>query len=373
LFLHPRRLSTGKRVLVYRIGLLGDSLFALPSFWAVRNYFSEAHLALLTDDHGSKGYVSTRDLLPEGLVFDEVITYEASAGGVNPRNALKLLPRLRRSGFDTLVYLAPRLRTRRQVLRDLAFFRLAGITHFYGHRGFAPLPPQIPGTPLPFVEHETDHLLSRLALTGIPVPRAEDRRVDLRISGEELFRVRAWLETRSGAEHMGQLIAVGPGSNWPAKVWPEDRYVELVRALVNEMEVYPVVFGGPEVSALGDRLVAAWGRGLNAAGQLSVRQAAAALTHCQLFVGNDTGTMHLAAAAGTPCVGIFAAGDFPGKSYPYGRVHRVLRRAVPCEGCHLHECIEQDMKCLKLISVNEALTACRTALAEHIRQASFTP
>jgi ADP-heptose:LPS heptosyltransferase len=366
-------LPTRKRVLVYRIGLLGDSLFALPAFWAVRNYFSKAHLALLTDHHGSKGYVSTRDLLPEGLVFDEVITYEASWGGVDPRNALKILPRLRRSGFDTLVYLAPRFRTRWQVLRDLAFFRLAGITHFYGHRGFAPLPPRVPGSPLPFVEHETDHLLSRLALTGIPVPPPEERRVDLRLSGEELSRARAWLETRSGAEHMGRLIAVGPGSNWPAKVWPEDRYVELVRVLVNEVEVYPVVFGGPELSALGDRLITAWGCGVNGAGQLSVRQAAAALSHCQLFVGNDTGTMHLAAAAGTPCVGIFAAVGWPGKSYPYGQAHRVLRRAVPCEGCFLHECIEQDMKCLKLISVNEALAACRTALAEYIRQASFTP
>jgi ADP-heptose:LPS heptosyltransferase len=172
---------------------------------------------------------------------------------------------------------------------------------------------------------------------------------------------------------MDRLIAVGPGSNWPAKVWPEDRYVELVRVLINELEIYPVVFGGPELGTLGERLISAWGYGVNGAGQLSVRQAAGALSHCQLFVGNDTGTMHLAAAVGTPCIGIFAAGDFPGKSYPYGRAHRVLRRAVPCEGCHLHECIAQDMKCLKLISVNEAVAACRAALTEIVRQESFAP
>jgi ADP-heptose:LPS heptosyltransferase len=308
--------------------------------------------------------VSTRDLLPEGLVFDEVITYEASWGGVDPRNALKLLPRLRQARFDTLVYLAPRLRKRWQVFRDLAFFRLAGITHFFGHRGFTPLPPRVPGSPLPFVEHETDHLLSRLALSGIPVPPPEERRIDLCISGKELSGARAWLETLPGTDHMGRLIAVGPGANWPSKVWPEERYVELVRPLLNQPGVYPVVFGGPEVSALGDRLIAAWGCGLNAAGRLSVRQAAAALSHCKLFVGNDTGTMHLAAAVNTPCVAIYAAVGWPGKSYPYGQGHRVLRRSVPCEGCFLHVCIEHDMKCLKLISVDEALAACRTALAE---------
>ena len=345
---------------------MGDALFALPAFWAVREHFSEAHLALLTDRHASKGYVSTGDLLPEGLVFDEVIFYEASGDGVDPSNVLKILPKLRRARFDTLVYLAPRFRTRWHVLRDLAFFRLAGITHFFGHRGFAPLPTRIPGSPLPFVEHETDHLLSRLALSGIPVPPPEDRRVDLHISGEELSVARGWLETLSGTEHMGRLIAVGPGANWPSKVWPEGRYIELVRVLVNELGVYPVVFGGPELSALGDRLVAAWGCGVNAAGRLSVRQSAAAMSHCQLYVGNDTGTMHLAAAMGTPCVGIFAAVGWPGKSYPYGRAHLVLRRSVPCEGCLLHECIEHDMKCLKLISVNEAVAACRAALTEGV-------
>jgi ADP-heptose:LPS heptosyltransferase len=330
-------------------------------------------LALLTDRHASNGYVSTRDILPEGSLFDEVISYETSGDGVDPRNALKILPKLRQARFDTLVYLAPRRRLRWQVWRDLAFFRLAGITHFFAHRGFTPLPPRIPGSPLPSVEHEADHLLSRLALSGIPVPPREERRIDLRLSGEELAAARGWLEGQLPRDHLANLIGVGPGSKMPAKVWPEDRYIELVRVLVDELEVYPVVFGGPELDELGNRLIAAWGCGLNAAGRLSVRQAAAALSHCKLFVGNDTGTMHLAAAANTPCVGIFAAIEWPGKWYPYGRAHDVLRRSVPCEGCFLQECIEHDMKCLKLISVNEAVAACRTALTKFIRQESFAP
>ena len=363
-FLHARRLFTGKRVLVFRIGLLGDSLWALPACLAVRKHFSDAHLALLTNRFASEGYASMADLLPQGALFDEVIFYDADLGGTDRRSGLKLLARLRAARFDTLVYLAQRIRTRWHVLRDLAFFRLAGVTHFFGHRGFTPLPPRIPRSPLPFVEHETDHLLSRLALSGIPVPPPGDRRLELYISGEELSVARAWLETRSGTDHVRRLIAVGPGSNWPSKVWPEERYTELVRTLLNQPGIYPVVFGGPELSALGDRLIAAWGCGVNAAGRLSVRQAAAALSHCRLFVGNDTGTMHLAAAVGTPCVGIFAAVGWPGHSYPYGRAHVVLRRSVPCEGCLLRECIEQDMKCLKLISVSEVVAACRAVLGE---------
>jgi len=305
-----------------------------------------------------------RDLLPEGAVFDEVILYEADSAGTDTWNVLKLLPRLREARFDTLVYLAPRRRTPWQVWRDLAFFRLAGVTDFVGHRGFAPFPPHIPGRPLPFAEHEADHLLSRLALSGIPVPPAGERRIDLRLSGEELAAARGWLARELAAEQTGKLIGVGPGSKMPSKIWPEERYVELVRALVDQLGVYPVIFGGPELSALGNRLIAAWGCGVNAAGRLSVREAAAALSHCRLFVGNDTGTMHLAAAVNTPCVGIFAAVDWPGRWYPYGGTHRVLRRSVACEGCHLFECIQHEMECLKLISVSEAVAACRAALTE---------
>ena len=353
-----------KRVLVYRIGQLGDSLVALPALWAIREHFAKAYLTLLTNRYASKGYVSMQDLLPEGLVFDEVISYEASGSGVDPRNLLKILPRLRQARFDTLAYLAPRRRTRWQVWRDLAFFRLGGITRFYAHRGFAPFPPRVPGKPLPFVEHEADHLLSRLALTGIPVPPPEERRIDLCLSAAELAAARGWLAEQLAGDRMARLIGVGPGAKMPSNVWSEDRYVELVRVLVNELGVYPVAFGGPELSPLGNRLVAAWGCGLNAAGRLSLRQAAAALSHCKLFVGNDTGTMHLAAAANTPCVGIYGGRNWPGRWYPYGQAHRVLRRSVPCEGCHLFECIEHEMKCLMLISVNEVVEACRAALTQ---------
>jgi ADP-heptose:LPS heptosyltransferase len=334
--------------------------------WAIRKHFSKAHLTLLTDNHASKGYVSMRDLLPEGVIFDEMILYEAESGGTDTWNVLKLLPRLREGGFGALVYLAPRTRTRWQVWRDLAFFRLAGITRFAGHRGFAPFPPRVSGRPLPFLEHEADHLLSRLALSGIPVPPPEERRIDLRLSGEELAAARGWLARQLAADHMGNLVGVVPGAKMPSNVWPEERYIELGRALVNQLGVYPVVFGGPELSALGSRLIGAWGCGVNAAGRLSVRQAAAALSHCELFVGNDTGTMHLAAAVNTPCVGIYGARNWPGRWYPYGGGHRVLRRSVTCEGCHLFECIEHDMKCLKLISVNEAVAACRAALTEGV-------
>ena len=353
-----------QRILVYRIGQLGDTIIALPAMWAIRKHFPAAYLALLSDRHPGTGYVLAPSVLPKEGLFDEYISYEARIGGSDPRKLLMVLPRLRQGRFDTLVYLAPRLRTRWQVWRDLTFFRLAGITRFIGQRGFEPLPRRASGSPLPHQEHEADHLLKRLACSGILVTPPGHGCMDLGLTEAEVAKAQEWLRTHVGAEPQGPLIGLGPGSKMPSKVWPEDRYVVLGHYLIDELGAFPIVFGGPEDRELGNRLIAEWNLGANAAGELNVRQGAATLSFCRLYVGNDTGTMHLAAAVGTQCIAVFAAQDWPGRWYPYGTQHIILRRSVPCEGCRLTECIEHDMACLKQIHVTEVVAACRTGLIE---------
>ncbi|HIC90658.1 MAG TPA: hypothetical protein EYP21_01060 [Syntrophaceae bacterium] len=66
--------------------------------------------------------------------------------------------------------------------------------------------------------------------------------------------------------------------------------------------------------------------------------------------------MQLAEAVGTPVVAIFSARDFPGKWYPYGEKHRVIRKSIECEVCYKEEC--EHISCLKSISVEEVLEAC---------------
>ena len=117
------------------------------------------------------------------------------------------------------------------------------------------------------------------------------------------------------------------------------------------------IFGGAEDREKGDRLIARCKNGVNAAGSLSVRESAALLQDCTLYLGNDTGTMHLAAAVGTPCVAIFAAIDWVGKWTPFGDNNRVFRKSVECEGCHTPTCFNNH-KCLDLVTVDEVYAAC---------------
>lgn len=345
-----------QRILVFRIGELGDTLIALPALRAIRRAFPSAQISLLGNVDTEARHVSPDQFLPDGLV-DEFLSYRSRDFHSKVSDRLKLLGRLRRGQFDLLAYLAPRLRRRADVRRDLFFFRLAGVSRVIGASAWQPLPSR-EGEPLPVVQHETDHLLQRLSRDGIEVPEIGSARFDLDLTTAEEQLAGLWLKENLPADGVHRVIGFGPGSKWPSKVWPEERFSELGSRLMKFADVFPIVFGGSEDRALGDRLIRTWGRGANAAGALSVRVAAAALKDCDAYVGNDTGTMHLAAAVGTRCVAIMAAIDWPGHWNPYGLGHLVLRRTVPCEGCLLRVCEREGMKCLKEISVEDVLNAC---------------
>ena len=344
-----------KRILIFRIGELGDTLIALPSLRAIREAFPSAHIALLGNVDSEARHVTPRQTLPAGLI-DEWLSYPSGNSRPNLSVTIRLLTRLRCAHFDLLVYLAPRIRSSSDIRRDLFFFRLAGIRIVVGNEGFEPLAPLT--SPLPVVEHEADHLLSRLSRSGITVPPAGKAKIELILTIEERRTVDAWLREHVPAKSLGGLIGFGPGSKWPSKVWPEERFSELGCRLIREHNIYPIVFGGPEDRELADRLIGVWGKGTNAAALLSPRQAAAALSRCAMYVGNDTGTMHLAAAVATPCVVVMCAQDWPGHWNPYGEGHLVLRRSVACEGCLLKVCITEGMRCLKEIEVDEVMKAC---------------
>ena len=351
-------------MLIFRVGHLGDTVIALPALWAIRSRFPDAHITLLSNLYADSDRVSPDRVIPPVGLIDDYLKYPSHDGSIGPLRLAQLWRSLRKRRYDALVYLAPRLRQQRDVRRDLLFFKLSGIQEVIGQHGFATLPSRKAGQPLPACEHEVDHLLRRLSLSDVPVPAAGNVTVELALTDQEIEAAKFWLRSRLPAPRgSARLVGFGPGSKWPSKVWPLDRFAEVGRRLIQEENIYPIVFGGSEDRLPGQHLLDSWGRGALAAGELSVRQSASALAHCRLYIGNDTGTMHLAAAVSTPCVVPMSALDWPGRWNPYGRGHTVFRRPVSCEGCLLEVCTEEGLRCLLEISAAEVLTACKQTLA----------
>ncbi len=119
----------------------------------------------------------------------------------------------------------------------------------------------------------------------------------------------------------GTLIGLGPTANWAGKVWPPDRFVALFHGLqARSPGARPVIFAGPGAAEqeMAAPVLDALPGAVDLGGKLSLSEASACLARCGLFVGNDSGLMHLAAAAGTPTLGLF--GPTPAREYaPAGR------------------------------------------------------
>lgn len=118
------------------------------------------------------------------------------------------------------------------------------------------------------------------------------------------------------------IIALAPTANWTGKVWPAENFIALARRLRETLlpDARIAIFAGPgpQEAALAAPVIAAFPDAIDLAGRLDLPQAAACLARCALFIGNDSGLMHLAAASGTPTLGLF--GPTPSAEYsPAGR------------------------------------------------------
>lgn len=301
--------------------------------------------------------------MPNSGLVDACIEYPSELGSfLRTIEFFKLLVKLRSQKFDAVVYLMNRVRSAAQIDRDLRFFAAAGIKRVIGadymrnHR----LPFEIT-KPVPAIRRESEFLLDLIASEGFPVEGFEAYS-DLGLTDKEMKLAREIFDSQTTDKKEGShILAVAPGSKWPSKVWAEEAFAAVVDRLIADNDCYPVIFGGREDRDKGDRLLAQWKTGTNLAGHLSVRESAALLKTCDLYLGNDTGTMHLAGAVGTPCVAIYAAVDWKERYVPFGRQNTILRRTVECEGCITPDCFN-DNKCLRLITVDEVYAACSEKL-----------
>lgn len=316
----------------------------LPAMSALKDFFHDAEFTLLSDKFVGQKRVSARQVFDNTDYFSRFVPFPKSARWKTLFQALSLaliIPRLRLQKYDSLVYLVPSNRSIKQVERDRRIFRLAGIHHVIGMADFYK-------SSAPTVIHEADLLLARLHVDGVTVPEPGQATFDLHIQESERDTVDAWFAAQEHFDKSRAFVAFAPGSKMQSKRWSLSKFARVGKKLIKKYDVMPIVFGGPEDAELGETLVKSWGRGGNAAGALNVRQAAEALRRCAFYVGNDTGTMHLAASMNTPCAAIFSARDNEGKWHPYGRGHVVFREHIHCQGCMLEYCDHKS--CLKRIS-----------------------
>ncbi len=358
------------RVLVYQIGTLGDTVITVPALKAVRRYFgSRAHIVLM-HDKPQEGINSAPVDVLEGLgLVDDYMSYE-----IPKRHFLSLFStivlaiKIRSGQFQKVIYLAPSERSKARVKRDALFFHLCGIHKLIGFHTFPDdslYPVDEQGLPA-CVQHEAMFRLERIRLDGIDGSLESNlSKPFLTLPMSAIGEAKEWLN-HNQIDPGEPLVALCPGCKQPANAWPTDRFIEIGQRLIQQGKSEVLIVGGPAEYEVGEQMVKTWGTGMNAAGKFSVLISSALLSQCKFIVGLDTGTTHLAAAQGVPCVALYGCREEPGRFYPLGGRHIVLRNPVPCAGCRLigRPCQEIGHPCMTGITVDKVWEAIQRMQAD---------
>jgi ADP-heptose:LPS heptosyltransferase len=346
-----------KKVLIYRLGSLGDTVAALPCFHLIARAFPNAERRLLTNFPVHMKAPAAAAVLGDSGLVHGYMRYTMATRRIG--ELLRLAGEIRRFRPDVLVYLMP-VRPLKNVQRDKLFFRLAGVRRIVGLPGEVQLQHRFdPATGL----YEPE--VSRLARVIMELGDAQPEDIanwDLRLNAAER---EAAARALSGLADK-KLIVCGPGTKMQANDWERENW----RALLGRLYLkYPshglVMAGAKEDAAVCEYAAQDWaGSKVNLAGKLSPRESAAVFSHAAVFIGPDSGPKHLAASVGTSCVCVFSARGLPGAWFPPGDRNFIIYRQPECAGCGLETCIVMGKKCIRSITVDEVEQAVERALSE---------
>lgn len=331
------------RILVVRLDAVGDVLLSEPAIAALRRRYPTAQL------HAIVGPQS-RDILAWNPHLDHLWVYRA------PWHAAWWGQRIQwRRELAQLWAILRQLRSQRYDLgielrgdpRDIIFTVLAGPRTVIGSgiRGGGLLldrrGPDRTG------QHRVHFNLAIAAAAGAdPTPHAPQ----LHLLPEVRQRVQRW------TEGPGELIALHLGAGFESKQLPIETFVEVARLLYERGEQRVIVLiGGPNERALAERFKELYtGPVIDAVGKTSLQETAAILERCRLFIGNDSGPMHLAAAVGTPVVACFGP-SLPSEYGPFAVPHRIVETELWCRPCdHVHCVQPEERKYLCMTSIQAA-------------------
>ena len=328
-----------KRILVVKLDHLGDVILATPVFSNLRRAYPDAELHALTGEWATVALERHPDV-------ERVITYNSPAfcrtgRPTSLKETFTLYRRLRREKYDLMVGLridwrlvglaCGRLTPKRLDRAALQIANKLGVQRFSG-------------------VHETTRNLDVLKQAGIPtpiktaifaVPAADEKEAAERLATYQVGQQRP-------------LVAIHPGSPIARKQWMRGRYAALADWLIHEKHAH-ILFVGveAEIPIVTDIQTAMCGEAVSIAGETTLTQLASILHQCDVFIGNDSGPMHLAAAVGTPTVGLYGPGD-PTRFGPAGEKCQTIRGRshCPCSGI---ACRFGESGCMSEIQVADVI------------------
>jgi heptosyltransferase-3 len=325
-----------QKILIIQLRRIGDVLMCTPALRALRKNFPQSHISFLVERESS-------DLLTLNPQLDEVIVLEKEKYK-NPLYSLRKIWQIRKKRYDLVIDFLGNPRS-----AYFSFFSGAGRRIGY----------DLPGRRLLYNEivrknrqpkYSAVHKMEALKALGIEDP---DVRLEFFISEEdELFSRRFF--TESGIDRNKLNISISPTSRRHFRRWPLERFALLADWLVSRLGANVILVWGPGEAGVVEKIKSLMiQKPVISPKTENLFQLGAILKSCDLHIGNDNGTKHIAVAVGKPTITIYGPQDPISWSYPDFSRHRYLKKDVDCPDCDKikHRCTQLD--CLEQIGVKD--------------------
>jgi predicted lipopolysaccharide heptosyltransferase III len=332
-----------KNILIIKLRYIGDVLLATPTLRAIKVARPDARVTMMVNR-------GTEDVLSGNPDLDEIIVLDKGSLAAQSR----LISGLRSRRFDTVIDLTDGDRSAFLSWVSGAPIRI-GFNDEQRWRGhyYTQVVQSVPG-----VRHRIDRDLEALKLLGI---QAGSKDPQLWLTPEEMNSADQLLN-QLGVQRSQPMVILQPGARYWFKAWPPERFAELADQLVSQYGCQVLIGGSNQDIDLAEQIrQMAKCNPIVMAGRTTIKQFAAIAKKSVLFVGSDSGAMHIASAVGTPVVGMFGPSN-PREWGPRGGPVEVLYKELDCRSCFHPTCIRGEENCMKLIAVHEVVAAAQRFL-----------
>jgi len=328
--------SNVRKILIIKLRALGDIVLSTPVISNIRQAYPDAQVDFLVEPPGDELLEAHPDI--NRIVIYPWKKWKTQSWFLSNRSGIQFVQDIRREHYDLVFDLFGNPRS--------AFLTwLSGASHRVGFnfrgRHYAynhVIEPR--GSEV----HEVDFNLDALRYIGIPIKQKNLYFPALPRS--EAF-VRNWIE-KEGLKGK-KLAGLHVWGSWPAKRWPLQKFAELADCLIECYGFKVVVIWGPGERKYAEAVAGMTDHPLVIAPETSLQDMGALLSKCHLVIANDSGPMHIAAAVGTPTVGIYGPTSWRLQG-PYGKKHgSAYCSGLDCLGCNRLDC--PDLHCMKNLSV----------------------
>lgn len=338
----PAALQPPQSILLIQTAFLGDAVLTTPLMTAIHEKFPSAKLSVLCTPEVSEVF-GNHAAKPEILIFDKRGAHRSFL------SRWQLGKSLRARSFDWAI-IPHRSFTSAMIAALAGIPRRVGFSRSQGRWLFTHI------VPFQWGVHDVDRNLALLEPLGA---RISEGKLGMRPDPEAQASVSKRLQ-EAGVAASDRVLGINPGSVWATKRWlPEGFAAVADHAIQKGLKV--VFVGGSKDKSTVDAVTALMKeKAVDWVGKTSLKELIAVIARAQVFLTNDSGPMHIAAACGVPTVAIFGPTTKELGFFPYGSGHTVIEKNLSCRPCGLHgheKCPLGHFQCMRTITADEVFQA----------------